>query len=79
MCINSGIHGNRHRIRSSNEASAQKRRYKWSKRERSKQKTLSYAQTLDDVLEEGQREHKSYFVVMAELRHKRIHANLLAF
>ena len=61
-----------------NNLEAHVRRYKLFKRRRNRRKPMSYAKTLDRVLEQGRREHKSYFVVMAELRHKRIQANLLA-
>lgn len=59
---------------------AQRRRYKLFERERRriKMNEMSYAELLDMALEEGRCAHKSYFVVMAELRHRRIQANLRA-
>lgn len=63
---------------SAKELKAQRRRYKLFDRNRRARQAMSYAEALDQVLEEGRCEHKSYFVVMAELRHKRIQANLQA-
>ena len=66
------------RVIRANKLKAQRRRYKLLERRKNRQKSMTYAETLDRVLEEGRRERKSYFVVMAELRHKRIQANLRA-
>ena len=60
------------------ELKAQRRQHKLFERRRKRRGETSYAQTLDLVLEEGRQEHKSYFVVMAELRRKRIQTNLKA-
>ncbi|KAI4132228.1 MAG: hypothetical protein LQ347_002647, partial [Umbilicaria vellea] len=59
---------------------AQRRRYKLFARERKRDRMnkMSYSELLDRALEKGRRAHKSYFVVMAELRHRRIEANLRA-
>ena len=59
---------------------AQRRQYKLFERERRRDRMneMSYSELLDRALEEGRCAHKSYFVVMAKLRHKRIQANLRA-
>lgn len=61
-----------------NNLEAHLRRYNQFKRRRNRRKSMSYAKTLDRVLEKGRREHKSYFVVVGELRRKRIQANSVA-